>query len=103
MARRTITLNDGVEKAIRKYQTVMMLSGNRDVTFTEALQMVLIRAFILSGQPSMATAWWKGESRQLVHADYAELLEGNTDMGLEGVLDLLPDGVADAARKELSG
>jgi len=102
MARRTITLADGVENAIRKYQTVLMLEGKRDVTFTEALQNVLFRAFVMPGQPS--TAWWKGESRRLVAADYEELLEGNLEgMSLEGVLDLLPDGVADVARKELSG
>ena len=98
MARRTISLNDGFENAVRKYQTVMMLECKRDVTFTEALNNVLLRAFVGGG------AWGKGEpNRQLTQVDFAEILEGGRDMNLEGALDLLPANVADVARKALPG
>ncbi len=76
----------------------MMLENKRDVTFTEALHNVLLRAFIGGG------AWWKGEpARPLTHVDISELMEGNLDTNLEGALDLLPANVADAARKALPG
>ena len=79
-----------------------MVEGRRDVTFTEALQNVLIRGFISGGSNPM-TAWWKGESqRNLTPEELAELLEGSGDTRLQGVLDLLPDEVADNARKALA-
>ena len=90
MARRTVSLSDGMENAVRKLQTVLMLEQKRDVTFAEALHNALFRGFVFGGGSKGATAWWKGEpGRELTNADYAELLEGNEGTRLNGVLDML--------------
>lgn len=96
MARRTISLTPGFENAIRRWQTEMMLTEKRDVTFTEALHGVLFRAF-LPGYGVHPTVWWKGEPhRKVVADDVSELFEGWGELPQQWLLDSLPEATVAA-------
>ena len=78
MPRRTITLSPALDKAIRENQAKFMLQTNRDISFTESVN-VLIAASIAvkpDGSPDLQR--------------YQELLEG-TDFDSEALFDQIQE------------
>jgi hypothetical protein len=65
---------------------------DRDVTYTEALNLVLLHGFVRPWIDGWVRAYWKDAEQGLSQEDYEQLLK-DYDMNkwrLEGVLDMLP-------------
>ena len=91
MPRRTITVAEGFDRAVRSYQARMILDLDRDVTYTEALNVVLAHGFLQPGRTE-PTAFWKVGDPKLAKEDYDALLKGfvpRDQLQFEGLLDNL--------------
>lgn len=78
MSRRTITLAHALEKAVRAQQATFMLQTNRDISFTETVNVLIAAAIAVKpdGFPDFQR--------------YQELLEG-TDFDSEALFDQIQE------------
>jgi len=78
MSRRTITLASNLERAVRQKQAEFMLQTNRDISFTEAVNVLLAAALAVKGDgyPDLEK--------------YRDLLHG-TDFDSEAVFDQIQE------------
>lgn len=74
MPRRTVTVAEGFDKAIRGFQAKLLKSLNTDVTFTEALNIVLYMG--LMPGPDKKPPYWREGSEKLSEQDINDLLKG---------------------------
>lgn len=90
MPRRTVTVAPGFDTAIRSLQMKLMKARNGDVTYTEALNIVLLRAFVQPGR-SGADAFWKEEGGDATKPDLDAVLDGYDpkQLGFDGNIDIL--------------
>jgi hypothetical protein len=102
--RRTVTIPTGFDKAIRSYQAMLMRTLNRDVTYTEALNYVLLFGFrggpIYEGGRDDCEefiAFWQegGQEREASLEEFKDLLDGFDiqKIKFDGILDSLPTGL----------
>ena len=95
MPRRTVTIAEGVDAAIRSFQARLMRVLNEDVTYTEATNLVLLIGLVR--QPS---AIWKDDTPAIGLADLLQLMVGLKELGREGLLDMLPEEIRAAASEQ---
>lgn len=91
MPRRTITIATGLDNGVRSYQATLIRQLNKDVTYTEALNIVLVMGFFRPGTTTM-DAFWKDAGGEATQEDREALLEGFLDrekLRLEGIIDML--------------
>ena len=92
MPRRTITVAEGFDSAVRSLQARMILDLDRDVTFTEALNVVLAYGFLQPGRTEPTAFWKVGDPKLATKEDYDALLKGfvpRDQLQFEGLLDNL--------------
>ncbi len=89
MARRTITLPQGLEEGVREIQIGLMQSEKRDVTFTEAVNWVLLSGLLRNAEAVKVTT----EERRELLKRWGEGLLGNK-MRVDAALDRLWETVA---------
>ena len=75
MPRRTVMVSQGFDKAIRELQAKLLLALERDVSYTEALNVVLYLGFLRADEQGQRLAFWK--------QDEQEITEGQTDALLD--------------------
>ena len=75
MPRRTVMVSQGFDRAIRELQAKLLLTLERDVSYTEALNVVLYLGFLRADEQGQRLAFWK--------QDEQEITEGQTDALLE--------------------
>lgn len=92
MPRRTVNVADGLDRAIRTFQARMIVDLDRDVTYTEALNNVLLLGFLRPGPTGEVHAYWKPGSPKADMDDLRGVEEG-MDMGMVqflGLMSMLP-------------
>ena len=75
LPRRTVMVSQGFDKAIRELQAKLLLALERDVSYTEALNVVLYLGFLRADEQGQRLAFWK--------QDEQEITEGQTDALLD--------------------
>ncbi len=75
MPRRTVMVSQGFDRAIRELQAKMLLALERDVSYTEALNVVLYLGFLRADEQGQTLAFWKQGEREITEGQTSALLE----------------------------
>ena len=75
MPRRTIMVSQGFDRAIRELQAKLLLALERDVSYTEALNVVLYLGFLRADEQGQRLAFWKQGELEITELQTTALLE----------------------------
>ena len=75
MPRRTVMVSQGFDRAIRELQAKLLLTLERDVSYTEALNVVLYLGFLRADEQGQRLAFWKQGDREITEGQTTALLE----------------------------
>ena len=100
MPRRTVTIPDGIDAAVRSFQARLMRMTNEDVTYTHAANIVLILGLLGQVSEGRRRAIWRDDSPPLEAAELIALLAGMEKLDREAVLDMLPEDARAAATEQ---
>ena len=100
MPRRTVTISEGVDAAVRSFQARLMRMTNEDVTYTHAANLVLLLGLLSHVSGGRRRAIWKDDNPPLELAEMLVLLAGMEKLDREGVLDMLPKEARSAATEQ---
>ena len=94
MPRRTVTISPGFDKAILRLQGRLIPSLNREVTYTEALNIVLFHGFLRPWGDGKIRAFWRDGDHEISEAEVAQMTEdyNSNPLRFDGLLDAMgPD------------
>ena len=97
MPRRTVTVPPGFDKTIRSLQARLIQSLNRDVTYTEALNVVLFHGFLRPWSDGKTVAFWREGDEEATAQEVLQLKHdyNSNEIRFDGLLDAMgpdPDG-----------
>ena len=75
MPRRTVMVSQGFDRAIRELQAKLLLALERDVSYTEALNVVLYLGFLRADEQGQRVAFWKHGETEMTERQTDALLE----------------------------
>ena len=75
MPRRTVMVSEGFDRAIRELQAKLLLALERDVSYTEALNVVLYLGFLRADEQGQRLAFWKRGEQEVTERQTDALLE----------------------------
>ena len=104
MPRRTVTIPEGLDTALRGFQARLMLASNQDVTYTQVVNIALFWGLTHFRDRGPALAIWKEGEPLLTGVDVLSLLVG-FDLEMlrrEGHLDMLPEEARAAVEEKMA-
>lgn len=92
MPRRTVTIAPTLDKAIRSLQAKLLKERDRDVTYTEALNFVLLNGFLRPWHTGKRIAFWKEGNPEVSWEEVVNMVDKyeSEKLYFEGWLDMAP-------------
>lgn len=92
MPRRTVTIAGPLDRAIRRYQAKLVEERNEDITYTEALNQILLLAFVQASQHYTEGDWLRDAADKITHEELGEILDAfaSRSLILDDVIAMLP-------------
>ena len=105
MPRRTVMVSQGFDRAIRELQAKLLLTLERDVSYTEALNVVLYLGFLRADEQGQRLAFWTQDEQEITMSQAGALLEAfdfDNDR-IEETLNVLGVSAGPAAGEDTEG